>query len=285
MPSNYQAYVDGSGTGDPNLFVIAGYIATARDWESFSKEWRVRLQQARLTRFKMSEMARSKIDVAGYFYRAIEDSKIKAAISCAIDTAGLRKAVDEFVWPANLTNVEALTNPYYFAFKAITDLVAQYQHELGIEGPVDFVFDDEAEKSRLAGMWDRLKLSSSPEFRKNMGADPVFGRDEDLPPLQAADLYAWWVRKWCVGNIPNWGESLPFPWTMKRNIRRLHADFSEKDFIIEFQRGLRPEAVARWNITDPAALLRHLEERERGIRMTLPNPSSPVRFAPWQPRS
>ena len=280
MPSNYQAYVDGSGTGDPDLLVIAGCIATAVDWEDFSKEWKVRLEQAHLTRFKMNEMAGSRMEVAGYFYRAIEESKIKAAISCAIRTAELRKAVNEFPWPAEFTNRDALMNPYYFAFKAITDMIAQYQHQLGIDGPVDFIFDEEGEKSRLVGMWDRLKLSSLPAFRKNMGAEPVFKKDEDVSPLQAADLYAWWVRKWHVDNVLDWGERLPFPWTMKRNIRRFHAEFGEKDFIVEFEKGLSPEAVARWNIADPAAALRELEARERGISMSLPDPSSPLNLRP-----
>jgi hypothetical protein len=27
-----QAYVDGSGTGDPNELILAGYVATAETW-------------------------------------------------------------------------------------------------------------------------------------------------------------------------------------------------------------------------------------------------------------
>jgi len=42
--------------------------------------------------------------------------------------------------------------------------------------------------------------------------------------------------------------------------------------IVEFKK----KAVARWNIADPAAALRDLEERERGISMSLPAPSSPL---------
>ncbi len=61
-----------------------------------------------------------------------------------------------------------MENPYYFAFKAITDALAQHQADLGIDEPVDIIFDDESEKVRLAGVWDMLKLSSLPEIRKNM---------------------------------------------------------------------------------------------------------------------
>jgi hypothetical protein len=50
---------------------------------------------------------------------------------------------------------------------------------------------------------------------------------------------------------------------MHRDIRRLHVDFYEKDFITELNNGFRPEARVRWNIADPAAALKEIEERER----------------------
>ncbi len=152
--------------------------------------------------------------------------------------------------------------------------MAQYQGELGIDEPIDFVFDDESEKTRLAGMWDMLKLSSSPEIRRNMGGEPIFRKDEKVLPLQAADLYAWWVRKWEADRVSGWIKDLPFPWGKQRDIRRLHVEFGEKDFLVEFEKGLSPKARARWRITDPTAVLRALAKRDNGIRMTLPDPSS-----------
>jgi hypothetical protein len=255
---NFKAYIDGSGTGDPNLLVLGGYVAPSSVWDEFSVDWRNRLREMKIVRFKMNEMV-ARPEFAGYFYRAIEEHKIAAAISCAVHTNELRKAVAEFPWPAPLVQPEGLTNPYYFSFKAVTDILAQHQRDLGIDEPVDFIFDNETEKPKLTGIWPMLKLSSAPEFRKNMGAEPVFLKDDDTPPLQAADLYAWWVRKWIADGVADWGEKLPFPWGMKRDIRRITAEFGERDFIIEFKKGLEPEARARWAIEDPAAALRELE--------------------------
>jgi hypothetical protein len=275
MLKAYKAHIDGSGTGNPNLLVLAGYIAPAAVWADFSKEWQTRLDQAGLSRFKMTEM-RHKQEIAGWFYRAIEESDVTAAISCAINTAELVEAVKEFPWPPDVADTPELENPYYFAFKAITDLTAQHQKDLGIHEPVDFIFDDESEKSRLDGMWDLLKFSSAPKFRKYMGDEPSFQKDENVLPLQAADLYAWWIRKWEQEGLIDWARDLPFPWGKQRDIRRFHAQFGKKDFLIEFERGLSPEARARWPIVDPKAALRELEKREAGIKMTLPDPSSPL---------
>ena len=133
---------------------------------------------------------------------------------------------------------------------------------MGIDEPVDFIFDNESEKANLSGIWPMLKLSSAPAFRKNVGREPEFMNDDDTPPLQAADFYAWWVRKWTIDGVTDWAEKLPFPWGMKRDIRRLGAEFGERDFILEFEKGLSPEARARWAIKDPAAALKDLESRE-----------------------
>jgi hypothetical protein len=133
-------------------------------------------------------------------------------------------------------------------------------------------------KRRTQEAWDWLLLSSAPEFRKNMGATPHYEKDERMKPLQAADLYAWWVRKWVMEGAADWVLDPPFPWTKNRDMRRLHSDFREDDFRTEFERGVSPEALARSQITDPKAALRELERRERGIEMTLPDPSSPWRW-------
>jgi hypothetical protein len=265
MPKEYIAHIDGSGSGDPKILILAGYIAPAAVWVDFSKEWQARLSEAGLRVFKMNEMT-SRLEIAAWFYRVIEEQKITAAISCEVRTAELVKVIREFNWPANIKRIEELENPYFFAYKAIMDMLAQHQDDLGIDEPVNFVFDDQSEKNRTRGLWDLLKLSSAPRFRKNMGDEPSFKKDEDVLPLQAADLYAWWIRKWCLEGVADWCAQLPFPWGIKRDIRRFHVLFEEKVFITEIRKGFNPEAQARWNIQAPSAALKELEEREKRQR-------------------
>ena len=143
-----QAYVDASGTGDPNALVIAGYIATAETWADFSDEWQKQLDEVPLPRFKMNEMSPDRMEFAAYFYRVIEKFDVLAAISCVIRTDHLRKIVEEFPWP-DIPNIHKLRNPYYLGFRAIIENVARFQVRFGLMTPVDFIFDDQSEKGAL----------------------------------------------------------------------------------------------------------------------------------------
>jgi hypothetical protein len=267
--------VDASGKGDPDLLVIAGYIAPAETWIEFSKEWQARLDQAQMPYFKMNEMIR-RPEIAGWFYKVLEEYDVSAAISCAIRTADLVKVVQETSWPPIIINIKAISNPYNFAFKAIIDGLVRHQVHLGISEPVDFIFDEESEKGPLLEAWDLMKLSSEPEFRRLMGDTPAYRDDRKVLPLQAADLYAWWVRHWRINNVKDGVEKLKFPWPVSKDIPRLDMEFAEKDFRIELEKRLRPEALARAQLTTSAATaaLRELEKRETGVKMTLPDPSS-----------
>jgi hypothetical protein len=277
MAKAYQTYVDASGKGDTNWLIIAGYVAPADVWSAFSGEWQKRLNQAGIERFKMTEW-RSRPECAAWFYRLIEEAPITGAISVALNTAELVKVVRAFDWPPEVRHTEKLENPYYLGFKAITDLMAQKQGDFEINEPVDFIFDDDSEKNLTQAGWDMLLFSSAPEFRKNMGATPHYEKDERAKPLQAADPYAWWVRKWTSEGVAEWLRDLPFPWQKNRDIRRMHLDLREADFLAEFKKGLSPEALARSQITDPKAALKELERRERGVTFALPDPSSPWKW-------
>ena len=231
------AYVDGSGTGDPRLLVLAGYIADAGTWLEFSKEWKSQLSEAGLPYFKMHEQA-SRPEIAAWFYRVIERHDIKAAVSCVIHTDELVKVNRSIRYPSNIVNVQEIENPYYFGFKAIIDVLAQNQSELGILEPVDFIFDEQSEKGRVLKAWGLIKSSSAPEFAELMGEIPVYGNDKDMMPLQAADLYAWWILKWEREGLIEAVRVLPFAWKAKKNIPRLAMRFSERDFLTETSKGL-----------------------------------------------
>lgn len=204
MASVYQGYIDGSGTGSPHLLVLSGFIGTAAAWADLSNEWQCRLDHARLPYFKMKEMASSSraLEIAGFFYRAIEELKITTAISCAVPTETLRKVISETKWPASVTDLADLQNPFFLGFKGITVGVTQAQKNIGISEPIDFIFDNEGEKGKIFNGWDRLKLTARPEVQRLMGDPPIFRDDTKVPALQAADLFAWWVRKWTAdGNL------------------------------------------------------------------------------------
>jgi len=259
-----QAFVDASGKGDPNVLVVAGYVAQADEWAKFSQAWKEKLDQAGMRRFKMNEMTR-RPEIAGYFYRTIEEHDILAAISCVFDTRGLVRFVDEFTTPSAATH--NLKNPYLYASRQIIENLAMTQEKMGLHEPIDFIFDDEAEKARLVPNWDWFRESLRPEVRRLVCNCPIFRNDEDFMPLQAADLWAWWVRKWFMDGNENGVANINLPWGAQRDIKRLHSTYDEA-----FLRSMLQESMQNMPIAQ------HQPKRDRGIKMTLPDPSSSWRY-------
>jgi hypothetical protein len=198
--------------------------------------------------FKMKEMKHD-LERSGWFYSVIE-KHVTAGVSCILSVSGLIKAVREFPWPSWLHNVKVLENPYYSAFKAITDKLAQHQTQLNLTEPVDFIFDNEAEKDQCIGMWDELRQNSREDIRLFMGDTPIYRDDKTTLPLQAADLYAYWVREWNLNGIRDGVEKLKFPWPVERDVPRLHMTFGESDFIEEFKKVFDPAVQKRMGM-DP----------------------------------
>lgn len=275
MLKEYKAFVDGSGTGDPNLLVLGGYVAPTEIWEEFSKEWQARLNHAGIPYFKMNQMA-SHPEIAGYFYRVIEEWNVTAAIACLVDTAALRRVVRTFKWPPEIIiELRRLENPYGMAFQGIIEDFAQNQHKLKIDEPVDFIFDEESEEAAVLEGWDWIKVGNSVDssYTKFIGGRPTFLDDKKVLPLQAADLWAWWIRKWEIERIKDGVKYLKFPWGAQREIPRLHMHYKEKDFLRMFNE-ITPEAINSFLCTDPKAILRARKIREEGIKMSYPDPSS-----------
>lgn len=246
-----KAYIDESGRNE-EFFVLAGYISTAELWaDSFAPNWQMLLdlrppKHSPIEAFHMTEMQGDR-ERCEWFYRVIESSVV-AEISCTISRTGLMKAFKEFPWRWKLEKIQAITDPYFFGFKAIIDMTAQHQYMLGISEPIDFIFDDVSEKVRCVEMWDKIKFFSDPKVVALMGDTPIFRNDVKTLPLQAADLYAYWVREWEVHHVPD--QERRFPWKRNRAIPRLAFRFEEEDFIKEWRKFDDPEFEKRLLMSD-----------------------------------
>jgi|GEM_PF-1985276 len=238
----FQAYIDDSY--DDEHFILAGYIAPAEKWAEFSDEWAELLSMRSphylsLDEFKMSEMRMSpeRLEQASWFYRVIE-KHVTAAVSCVVYTKEQENVLREFKWPPEVKETDRLSNPFYFAFRAIINCLAQHQHKLEIDEPIDFIFDESSEKKRVLDAWDWYVDGLPPETKKLTGDTPIFRSSDKVMPLQAADLYANWNRDWMNDKGEAGIENLDFPWEVKRDIPRLLMIFREKDFKIELDRSL-----------------------------------------------
>jgi hypothetical protein len=203
----FQAYMDDSRSGDgKGTFVLAGYIATAERWATFENEWRELLPSCPLDskgrrNFKMSEMAvnEERMEWVEAFFKVIQ-KHVLASISCRINLKDLEAAKRRIEIPNWDIDWNYIKNPYIFAIRTFYDQFHFYKSSwsqfIPIDEPVDFIFDEDSNKALVLSEWARYIENCSNETRGLYGATPRFEDDKQFLPLQAADLWAWWARKW-----------------------------------------------------------------------------------------
>jgi Protein of unknown function (DUF3800) len=205
----FQAFIDDSAT-ENGVFVLAGHIASAELWARFSKSWEELLPFGLLSKdgkryFKMSEMAASpeRMERVGVFFRVLEEYEL-LSISCKLNAAELKKAISR-LWVLNRRfDWGPFSDPYFVAFRILIDSVGEQGDKMMSWLPdekIDFIFDDQSQKKIIYEAWDAYMASKEPDVRKQFGSTPRFENDNEFMPLQAADLWAWWVRKWYESGI------------------------------------------------------------------------------------
>jgi hypothetical protein len=254
----FQAYIDDSA--DRNVQVLAGYIAPFEAWMAFTEEWNTQLKNFGMQSFKMRRMAQTKegLERAEIFYRIIE-RYVTVAISCTVDKHDLVKVIREVPRPAKIVDIDKLENAYYPAFNGIFTCLPYYQEHMGINEPIDFIFDDQSEKANLVKAWDLLKAKADPSVRRFMGASPRFEKDEDFLPLQAADLYAWWVRRWeaeGLYDVPN--NNPQFSWERRKKMVCAEIRYREDELREELEEILSERSL--FLMRQPTDVLRQIDE-------------------------
>lgn len=215
-----QAFLDESE--DNAIFTLAGYVASVDGWLSFTKEWEELLPLGVLNRkgtyqFKMSEMAANEERMARVpaFYRVIE-KHADIAISVHFEPSVIQAAMERISVPGARINWKGWTNPYLFAFRALTDVMNMRREELGsilrADEKIDFIFDRRFEEKRIRRAWEAVRNQLPPEKSRLYGATPCFEDDEEFLPLQAADFWAWWIRKWRAEHGESAASRGKFPW-------------------------------------------------------------------------
>jgi hypothetical protein len=199
-----QAYLDESYT-EGQIYVLAGYLARAQDWAKFSEEWEHLLPltnrgNSNKRRFKMAEMANA-MDRVPPFYDIIR--KYAAfGISVAMDARDLERAKSR-IWSDNThiiwshrDSVEALLFRLFVGtvYNACWD-DKRIREWLEPNEKIDLYFDNNSVSDVVMEEWsDAIKIF--PDHIKDLvGYEPRFVDDEDFPPVQAADFWAWWVRE------------------------------------------------------------------------------------------
>jgi hypothetical protein len=238
----FQAFMDESYT-EGGTYVLAGYIAREETWRSFSDYWTKLLPNSVLGkdgryRFKMREMAHfGRMARVPEFYSIIEKYD-PIRLSCKIDVsdverAKIRMSVDNLGIYWNYTD-----NPYSLSFRCLMDMFHTHRANFDPFFPageqINFIFDARKEQKAIVAMWDDYIRQRPDEVRGFYGDRPIFGDDNDFMPLQAADFWAWWVRKWYDRGTPEKIETEVFDgWQAAKKPRGIAISFDE-DQIAEF---------------------------------------------------
>jgi hypothetical protein len=247
-----QAAIDESAAKD-GVFVLAGYIAPAESWARFSDVWGRMLRPFGTPRpdgryhFKMHEMAARPDGIAKSepFYRVIEEN-VLGWVSVRLNQQELRNAIRRINIPgALIEDWASFGNPWYIAFRYLMDQFhfnrSKMDEAYGSE-KIDFIFDSGVDKRSVLEIWEGYLNARPDEVRKYYGAVPRFEDDMDFLPLQAADFWAWWVRRWTHEGAPEKIETCDFgayrPRLMRKTMR-VAISVNEDDILTNIARAVR----------------------------------------------
>jgi hypothetical protein len=200
-----QAYVDDSYKSG-GVHVLAGYVSTAEAWAAFASEWEEILPRAFRNenngnyRFKMNEMAHRMSDVQ-IFYNVIQ-KYAQHSFSILVDESDLQRA-KERIWSSNVKLVFSPNKEIkkYIFNVLVEELFRQCYNISPIRdwvmqnGQIDLYVDDDTVSETILDDWYELIQSLPLGAQELVGERPRFVDDEKFLPLQAADFWAWWVRK------------------------------------------------------------------------------------------
>jgi Protein of unknown function (DUF3800) len=256
-----KAFIDDSYRKD-GVYVLGGYIASAAAWAKLAKDWEEllplfgRRKSNGKYHFKMSEMARH-IDHVVPFHHVIE-RHIGVSLAFQMRLDDLDRARRRIIIEG--THLVWQLNPFKFAFREllkhfhlarVEENKELLERRLPLESPVDFYFDKESSSSEIIGVWERFVATRPENIRHLYGSMPRFEDDEVFLPLQAADFWAWWVRKGAEdGNLQQIANADFGFWKGRNNIMAIVIRASEDQLVQSIITALQAEYGDEWTIRD-----------------------------------
>jgi hypothetical protein len=194
---------DGKGSGP--VFVMAGYVSTADAWKLFSEEWQTVLRDEKpIEYFKMREANSLKGQFLGWS-ASNRDAKLDRLASVIVKHVEF--GVTNSVFWEDLENVSAEfpdvpLHPHDIMFHgAMARTVNYIRKNYAPDSVVGFTFDQQGKwGTRSARAYDHIQQFLTPEERNALLGRPMHKNDKLCYPLQAADMIAWRVRRFCSDN-------------------------------------------------------------------------------------
>ena len=203
MPVRLQLFLDESGLGQTDFFIFAGFLGTVRMWERFTRAWQPLLNEPpKLSAKGFKNHLRRKRNSKRLldFVRILADSGVHRVSSIIPRVAFERAIFDELPkWQGRLEPevIQLLQNEYYFGFWHILMHVLLPMSWVNKNLRLEVIYDLNIQEEVKLKTGYRGLIENVPEA--NLLADEPHGEsDDELMPLQAADLVAWHVRRDCL---------------------------------------------------------------------------------------
>lgn len=222
-----------------NVTVLAGYMADSEKWGDFSRDWSQLLTiRPQWSSFKMSNIMTNGGDEtherAMFHYRCIEDH-LETGFCVAVPHEPLARLVAEF------RLADKWKNPYFMAYIVLISVIRHYMVNNRPGEVVEITFDTQLGEYRtVLDSWNLMVERNAGDIRPFSGP-PAFERDEDFLGLQAADLFAWLVRKKYkdVGSITR--DADIFPWELRSAVPNyLFGEVTENGMRKHISKSLNP---------------------------------------------
>lgn len=194
------AYIDDSGSGDPPVFVLAGFIARAERWLDFNDRWREALDgPPHIKYFKMKDAFALTNEFLGWDAPS-RDRLIHRLVKIISDTAlfGFANIVYHEDYRAAFRGkiTKQMDSPYWLMYHFTIRIVLRCLLEREIDEPVSLVFDEQnAQTDQVQAVWSLFLRELPDRERRLLAGRPDHRSEMEALPLQAADLLAWHIRR------------------------------------------------------------------------------------------
>jgi hypothetical protein len=210
-------YGDESGSHGKGTYVIAGYMATAYNWEQFKVDWEAALAESpSIPYFHRGPNHHGDKPFDGWDEQTRE-AKLYRMIRVFEKFPGRIVELSSTIAWGDYEAVktaplgEVLSNPYYCCLHGVVSLALQWVKDKGEGADIDFIFDYQFQHQAEAVKQFthiRQRFSDVPEVSTRMSGI-CFMDDERVAGLQAADLIAWQLRRDLVKPKEDGGKSRP----------------------------------------------------------------------------
>lgn len=226
-----RAYIDDSGLSDSPTCSLAGWVGPTSHWTELAPRWAQALDwKPSLTAFKMAHAQSFKEEFEGWA-RETRDLRVKYLMTLIREQKliGIGSVLKRSDYDAVFSGKTAESFDFPFQillYSLVTGAVKAFAPQ-GVTS-IEFVFDRQlGQEQRIRQEWAKLRNAAPPQLRAMLATEVRFADDKVETGLQAADLYAWWVRRWALFYIdgaqppdPPWGTLDPplntLTWVLER---------------------------------------------------------------------